>query len=74
MDGKKWRKTCALLDPVDEVVGGAIGTALGAWLGAVPIPLDWSVFFFFLLSKKHPFSVSYSRLCKSLFSYHTCLS
>ena len=27
--------------PFDGVWGTTIGTALGAWLGAVPIPLDW---------------------------------
>lgn len=27
--------------PIDEVFGAAFGCALGAWLGAVPIPLDW---------------------------------
>ena len=64
MDGKRWRKTCALLDPVDEVVGGAMGTALGAWLGAVPIPLDWSVFFV-LLSLK----ILCSKLSKSRVLY-----
>jgi GPI ethanolamine phosphate transferase 2/3 subunit F len=27
--------------PIDEVFGAALGTVLGGWLGAVPIPLDW---------------------------------
>ena len=27
--------------PFDAVWGATVGTALGAWLGAVPIPLDW---------------------------------
>jgi len=27
--------------PIDEVFGGAVGCFVGAWLGAVPIPLDW---------------------------------
>ena len=27
--------------PLDEVFGGLVGAVLGAWLGAVPIPLDW---------------------------------
>lgn len=27
--------------PFDGVWGASVGTALGAWLGAVPIPLDW---------------------------------
>ena len=30
-----------LLLPIDEVFGAALGTLIGAWLGAVPIPLDW---------------------------------
>ncbi|KAF2873776.1 glycosylphosphatidylinositol anchor biosynthesis protein 11 [Massariosphaeria phaeospora] len=41
VDGQTWRETVALLLPIDEVYGGMIGTFLGAWLGAVPIPLDW---------------------------------
>ncbi|KAF2825748.1 hypothetical protein CC86DRAFT_324342 [Ophiobolus disseminans] len=39
--GETWRQIVALLMPIDEVYGGMIGTMLGAWLGAVPIPLDW---------------------------------
>ena len=27
--------------PFDTVWGTTVGVALGAWLGAVPIPLDW---------------------------------
>ncbi|KAK5992315.1 Glycosylphosphatidylinositol anchor biosynthesis protein 11 [Cladobotryum mycophilum] len=27
--------------PLDETFGGLLGAVLGAWLGAVPIPLDW---------------------------------
>jgi GPI ethanolamine phosphate transferase 2/3 subunit F len=27
--------------PLDEPYGGLVGAVLGAWLGAVPIPLDW---------------------------------
>jgi phosphatidylinositol glycan class F len=45
VDGETWRQVIALLLPIDEVYGGLIGTVLGAWLGAVPIPLDWYVFF-----------------------------
>ena len=41
VDGDTWRQILALLLPIDEVYGGLIGTVLGAWLGAVPIPLDW---------------------------------
>ena len=54
-DGRKWRETCALLVPADEAVGGAMGTAVGAWVGAVPIPLDWSVFLL-LFRKNQTFS------------------
>lgn len=43
VNGETWRQIVALLLPVDEVYGGLIGTVLGAWLGAVPIPLDWYV-------------------------------
>ncbi|PNY25407.1 Glycosylphosphatidylinositol anchor biosynthesis protein 11 [Tolypocladium capitatum] len=27
--------------PLDETFGGLVGALVGAWLGAVPIPLDW---------------------------------
>lgn len=40
-DGKKWREIASLYSPIDEVFGGAVGCLLGAWVGAVPIPLDW---------------------------------
>ncbi|CAI6341348.1 unnamed protein product [Periconia digitata] len=41
VDGAAWRDAVALLLPVDEVYGGLLGAVCGAWLGAVPIPLDW---------------------------------
>ncbi|ORY17092.1 GPI biosynthesis protein Pig-F [Clohesyomyces aquaticus] len=41
VDGEKWREIVACLLPIDEVYGCLIGSVLGAWLGAVPIPLDW---------------------------------
>jgi len=40
----KWRSILALecgWQERDEVIGGAVGVFAGAWLGAVPIPLDW---------------------------------
>jgi phosphatidylinositol glycan class F len=40
-DGQKWREIASVYSPIDEVFGGSIGCLLGAWLGAVPIPLDW---------------------------------
>lgn len=36
-----WRQVAGLLLPVDEVMGASLGTCVGAWLGAIPIPLDW---------------------------------
>jgi phosphatidylinositol glycan class F len=41
VDGETWREIVALLLPIDEVYGGLIGAVVGAWVGAVPIPLDW---------------------------------
>ncbi|KAF2138814.1 uncharacterized protein K452DRAFT_361033 [Aplosporella prunicola CBS 121167] len=41
VDGAKWRELVALKVPVDDVFGAAVGTLIGAWAGAVPIPLDW---------------------------------
>lgn len=37
----KWRDVAALATPVDEVFGASVGALVGAWIGAVPIPLDW---------------------------------
>ena len=41
VDGESWRAAAALMLPLDEVYGAAVGALLGAWVGAVPIPLDW---------------------------------
>lgn len=41
VDGPTWRDIVGMMLPIDEVYGGMIGTVMGAWLGAVPIPLDW---------------------------------
>ena len=40
-DGKKWREIVSAYSPIDEVFGATVGCFLGAWVGAVPIPLDW---------------------------------
>ncbi|KAL8896994.1 MAG: hypothetical protein Q9207_007444 [Kuettlingeria erythrocarpa] len=41
VDPRMWREICAASLPWDGVWGGTVGTVVGAWLGAVPIPLDW---------------------------------
>ncbi|KAI9842926.1 MAG: Glycosylphosphatidylinositol (GPI) anchor assembly protein [Sclerophora amabilis] len=41
VDGNKWKDVISATSPLDEVFGSTVGTLLGAWLGAVPIPLDW---------------------------------
>lgn len=41
VDTHSWRSVAALMLPADEVFGAAVGTLFGAWIGAVPIPLDW---------------------------------
>jgi phosphatidylinositol glycan class F len=41
LDWTKAKEVVAMLRPIDEVHGGLVGTLVGAWLGAVPIPLDW---------------------------------
>ncbi|MCJ1444123.1 MAG: Glycosylphosphatidylinositol (GPI) anchor assembly protein [Stictis urceolatum] len=41
VDRQAWWEISAFMLPGDEVWGGTIGTVVGAWLGAVPIPLDW---------------------------------
>lgn len=37
----RWRTLYSLLAPIDELMGAALGTIVGAWIGAIPIPLDW---------------------------------
>ncbi|KAI9858464.1 MAG: Glycosylphosphatidylinositol (GPI) anchor assembly protein [Vezdaea acicularis] len=41
VDGGKWRRIAGAALPLDEVFGATLGTFIGCWLGAVPIPLDW---------------------------------
>jgi phosphatidylinositol glycan class F len=41
VDDARWRECASILSPIDEVFGAALGTFVGAWVGAVPIPLDW---------------------------------
>ncbi|KAI9734656.1 MAG: Glycosylphosphatidylinositol (GPI) anchor assembly protein [Cirrosporium novae-zelandiae] len=35
------REIFAAMLPFDEIWGGCVGVVVGAWFGAVPIPLDW---------------------------------
>ncbi|GAO19465.1 uncharacterized protein UV8b_00125 [Ustilaginoidea virens] len=41
VDGQALTTIAAAAAPLDETFGGLAGAVLGAWLGAVPIPLDW---------------------------------
>ncbi|KAK9483035.1 GPI biosynthesis protein family Pig-F-domain-containing protein [Lipomyces starkeyi] len=41
LDGVTWTNIVALRAPVTPAYTAALGTIAGAWLGAVPIPLDW---------------------------------
>ncbi|KAF2453649.1 GPI biosynthesis protein Pig-F [Lineolata rhizophorae] len=41
VDTKRWRAVISLETPLDEAVAAALGTLIGMWIGAVPIPLDW---------------------------------
>ncbi|RAL14334.1 PIG-F family protein [Aspergillus homomorphus CBS 101889] len=41
VDGTVWKEVWGASRPADAVWGAALGTCVGAWLGAVPIPLDW---------------------------------
>ncbi|KAF3058676.1 Glycosylphosphatidylinositol anchor biosynthesis protein 11 [Daldinia childiae] len=36
-----WHEILSASAPFDEAFGGLVGACVGAWLGAVPIPLDW---------------------------------
>ncbi|KAG5938264.1 Glycosylphosphatidylinositol (GPI) anchor assembly protein [Claviceps sorghi] len=40
-DGQAWLAVVSASAPLDETFGALAGAVLGAWLGAVPIPLDW---------------------------------
>ncbi|KAH6854356.1 GPI biosynthesis protein family Pig-F-domain-containing protein [Chaetomium sp. MPI-CAGE-AT-0009] len=41
VDGSAWAVVAGFGAPLDETFGGLLGGVVGAWLGAVPIPLDW---------------------------------
>ncbi|KAE8423403.1 GPI biosynthesis protein Pig-F, partial [Aspergillus pseudocaelatus] len=41
VDGSIWKEVWGAKRPADAVWGAALGTCVGAWFGAVPIPLDW---------------------------------
>ncbi|KAL5355266.1 GPI biosynthesis protein Pig-F [Aspergillus floccosus] len=41
VDGTVWKEVWGAYRPADAVWGAALGTCVGAWLGAIPIPLDW---------------------------------
>lgn len=43
LDPGKWKSVLAGKQPLDGPYGTTVGTFVGAWLGAVPIPLDWYV-------------------------------
>lgn len=41
VDAPSLRAVLAVAAPLDQAFGGFVGAFAGAWLGAVPIPLDW---------------------------------
>lgn len=41
VDGEALVAVAGASAPLDETFGGLAGAVMGAWLGAVPIPLDW---------------------------------
>ncbi|KAI1502858.1 glycosylphosphatidylinositol anchor biosynthesis protein [Biscogniauxia marginata] len=41
VSNKEWLEILGARAPFDEAFGGMVGACVGAWLGAVPIPLDW---------------------------------
>ncbi|KAL2266254.1 hypothetical protein VTJ83DRAFT_5606 [Remersonia thermophila] len=41
VDGRAWAALGGFAAPLDDTFGGLVGAVVGAWLGAVPIPLDW---------------------------------
>ncbi|KAK5135875.1 hypothetical protein LTR08_004524 [Meristemomyces frigidus] len=41
LDAPTWLQIVSLQLPIDEVYGMSLGACVGAWVGAIPIPLDW---------------------------------
>ncbi|CAN6627762.1 hypothetical protein TRVA0_011S01926 [Trichomonascus vanleenenianus] len=41
LDSNIWRDIISVKLPLNGVYGASVGTWFGAWLGAIPIPLDW---------------------------------
>ncbi|KAK5124718.1 hypothetical protein LTR85_001431 [Meristemomyces frigidus] len=41
LDAPRWLQIVSLQLPIDEVYGMSLGACVGAWIGAIPIPLDW---------------------------------
>ncbi|QIW95906.1 hypothetical protein AMS68_001424 [Peltaster fructicola] len=41
LDKHTWLRIASLQLPIDEAYGMSLGACLGAWIGAIPIPLDW---------------------------------
>lgn len=41
LDANIWKDIIAVRLPLNGVYGASVGTWVGAWLGAIPIPLDW---------------------------------
>lgn len=41
LSSRHWLEICSGTAPLDEVFGATLGCVVGAWAGAVPIPLDW---------------------------------
>lgn len=41
VDSSAWLAIGSAMAPLDDTFGGCAGALFGAWLGAVPIPLDW---------------------------------
>ncbi|KAI2625814.1 GPI biosynthesis protein Pig-F [Hypoxylon sp. NC1633] len=41
VSSQDWLEIMGAGAPLDEPFGGLVGACVGAWLGAVPIPLDW---------------------------------
>lgn len=41
LDATTWLRLASLQQPIDEAYGLSLGACVGAWIGAIPIPLDW---------------------------------
>lgn len=61
LDRGVWNEVWGIARPADAVWGSALGTGLGAWFGAIPIPLDWYVYVHTALQMRNTWLTRYMK-------------